>query len=180
MFPPGRWFEESRAYIDSSLRLFRDMANGTVQTTWPKARAAAFLFGHGLELFFKTAVAQAGCKFPWGHDLDILLARYREVLPQPDFAFTSGVEGFIASHRPLPYYKFLKYPERIAEIGKTWDAGMYVEIADWELRISLVQADLFRLWELIMQHYPTDAGRWNYAPDGEFEKPPRKKKSRKK
>ena len=74
LLPPERWHAEAVAYLDSSAELFARMATSEFEATWPRAKAAAFLFSHGVELFLKAAIGQSGGKFLRGHDLAALQA----------------------------------------------------------------------------------------------------------
>jgi hypothetical protein len=180
LFPPERWYEESLAYIDSSFELFGRMTRGEFVPNWPRAKAAAFLFGHGLELFFKAAIAQAGGQIAKLHDLKELHSRYRERFPENEFLFQSDVAGFITENEPLPFYEFLKYPERISEIGKKWNAGIYFDLDRWYNATGHTRDDLTRLWPLILARHPRDASRWTNNPDGKFEPRKKRKKGKKK
>ena len=135
-----------------------------------------FLFGHGLELFFKAAIAQVGGEFPWGHDLKKLHGRYRKRYPDNEFAFRSNVAGFITENEPLPFYDFVKYPERISKIGKTWNASIYIDVEQWYAAVGRTRDDLTRLWPMILARHPRDASQWTDNPDGKFEVRRRKKK----
>lgn len=168
--PPERWYEESIAYIDSAYELYASLAKGVFVPNWPRAKAGAFLLGHGLELFFKAAAAQSGTLAPWGHDLEALYHRYRELYPEERFAFESTALRFITEHKPLPYYDFLKYPERIAEISVKWDASIGIEVDAWQRALRGVVLDVRRLWSLILEKHPRDRQRWDGIVDLEFEK----------
>jgi hypothetical protein len=176
LLPPDRWFEEGLAYLDCALALFGRMTAGELIPNWPRAKAAAFLFGHSLELFFKAAIAQTGAAFPWGHDLRRQHDHYRRSYPQEQYAFQSNVSGFIEENAPLPFYDFLKYPERVEEVNKTWDVTIHIDVAQWHHAISQTRDDFVRLWPLILEKYPRETVRYRDNVDGEFELPPWKRK----
>jgi hypothetical protein len=178
LLPPERWYAEAVGFADSASELFQRLANQVFAPTWPRAKAAAFLFGHSIELFLKASIAQSGARFPWGHDLAELHDRYREHFPEPEFAFQSNVSGFIKAHELVRYYEFLKYPERVSDLTKTWEGGLYVEVTLWAQAVTAVRADMARLWPLIMNKHPRDLARFTEHPDGEFEERGGKKKNK--
>lgn len=170
LLPPERWEAESLAYLDASAELFEKMGNGEFMPTWPRAKAAAFLFSHGLELFFKACIAQAGEVFLWGHDLKRLHSAYQQRFPDADFVLRSGVAVFIEQNAPIPFYEFLKYPERIEEINKAWPAAIYIDVREWQKNVSLTAAEIRRVWPLVLVRFPRDIARWQNRVDGESEK----------
>jgi len=153
------------------------MTSGRLQPTWPSAKAGAFLFSHGLELFFKAAIAQAGEKFLWGHSLDRFQSIYRSRFPDPEFVLCSNIADFIKQNAPIPFYDFLKYPERVEEINKSWPAALMIDVRDWHGKVSLTASEVRRVWPLIIQRYPLDLSRWQRSANGDFENSPRKKKT---
>jgi len=177
LLPPERWQAESLAYLDSAGELFGRMSTGEFQSTWPRAKSAAFLFSHGLELFFKAAIAQAGEVFLWGHDLERLHVIYRKYFPGSDFVLQPDVAGFVQQNAPIPFYDFLKYPERIEEINQTWPAGIYIDPQEWHRNVSTAAAEVRRVWPLVLVAFPRDFSRWQDNTDGDLERTPRKKKA---
>src|SRR5262245_47014646 len=177
LLPPERWHAESLAYLDSSAELLEQMNSGSFEPTWPRAKAATFLFGHGLELFFKAAIAQAGEKFLRGHDLAELYAIYQECLPGAEFAFRSNIDVFVKQNEPIPFYDFLKYPERVEQINQTWRADLCIDIADWQQKVLLTAEEARRIWSVVLERFPRDPWRWKDQVDGEFGSLPRKKKA---
>ena len=174
LFPPDRWYAEALAYLDSSAELFGRMVTGQFDATWPRAKAGAFLFSHGLELFLKASLAQAGEKFLWGHDLERLQTLYEQRMPGSDFVLKSNVSLFVRQNAPIPFYDFLKYPERVEKINKSWPAAICVDVSEWHRNTSLTAVEARRVWPLIQLHYPFDPARWQGKVDGHFEKRPRK------
>jgi hypothetical protein len=176
LLPPERWEAESLAYLDSAAELFARMATGDLGATWPRAKAGAFLFSHGLELFFKAAIAQSGEAFLWGHDLDRLHTIYRERLPDEKFVLRSKVSEFVRENAPIPFYDFLKYPERIEEINETWPASIRIDVTQWRDRLFATASEVRRVWPLILERFPRDPSRWKDSVDGESEKRAGKKR----
>ena len=174
-FPPERWQMESLAYVDAAAELFGRMSRGEFEPSWPRAKAAAFLFSHGLELFFKAAVAQSGEVFLWGHDLKRLHASYRERFPDAEFVLQPDINEFVRQNEPIPFYDFLKYPERISEINQTWPAAIGIDVVDWHKAVACAATEIRRVWPLILERFPLDVSRWRNNVDGEFEIPRRKK-----
>ena len=177
LFPPDRWQSEAMAYLDAAAELFERMSRGEFEPTWPRAKAAAFLFSHGLELFFKAAIAQSGEVFLWGHDLERLHAVYREHFPDDVFILRSNVDVFVKQNAPIPFYDFLKYPERIDEINKAWPAAMYIDVTAWHTAVARTATEIRRVWPLLVERFPLDATRWKNPIDGEFEKPRKQQKT---
>jgi hypothetical protein len=175
LFPPERWHIESLAYVDTAEEMFGRMSRGEFEPSWPRAKAAAFLFSHGLELFFKAAIAQSGEVFLWGHDLARLHAAYRERFSGAEFVLQSHVDEFVRQNAPIPFYDFLKYPERISEIKKKWPAAIGIDVTDWYNAVARTAAEFRRVWPLVLEQFPLDTSRWQNNVDGDFEKPSRKK-----
>ena len=126
---PDKWFAESRAAVDSAELLFAAMANQDFSPTWHRAKSAAFLFGHGVELFLKGAIAHAGKPVEPTHSLKKLYVTYRNLYAAKRFAFPTEMEEFVAQDAAKPYYAFLKYPED--DRGNEWGGSSHITIGVW-------------------------------------------------
>jgi hypothetical protein len=168
VLPPERWFAE-RDYLSCALHLFEGMVNGTFTKSWPRAKAAGFLYAHGLELFLKAAIAQAQLKVPRTHDLKKLLARFDSVYSGPAFSLETDIAGFIRENEKLPFANFLKYPEVIADVGKTWDGSVYIDVREWAAHAARACSRVVLLWEHILEKYPRNLDFWFGRVDVELE-----------
>jgi hypothetical protein len=170
LFQPERWQAEALANLDASAELFSRMSDLEFPADWPRAKAGAFLFSHGVELFLKAAIAQTNEKFLWGHDLERLHATYRKRLPDDEFMFRSNLGGFVKENAPIPFYDFLKYPERISEVETNWPVSISIDVTHWRNMVLMTAEEARRIWPLIMARYPRDPSRWQNNVDGQFEK----------
>jgi hypothetical protein len=98
--------------------------------------------------------------------------------PESQFAFRNNLGGFIDAHEPLPYYDFLKYPERLAELGKTWNAGLQMEMGEWFRAVRQTREEMTRIWSLVLEAHPRDLARFRDHIDGEFERHPSRRRKK--
>ena len=169
LLPPERWFAEAKDYLASSVHLLRGMVDGVLAPSWPRAKAAGFLYAHAVELLLKGALAQAGLKVPKTHDLKKLHERYQSVYPGEETALGDDLTTFIAENEKLPFATFLKYPERIGDLQKTWTANLHVDVEQWAIRASRVLERLDGIWAVVMAKYPRDLDFWRHRSDVELE-----------
>ena len=150
-----KWFAEVHAYVDNASLLFDQMAEGAYDRTFHRAKSAAFVFAHGVELFLKAAIANASSKVDRSHDLNQLYRTYRNRYAAKRFAFSASMEGFINSGSETPYFQFLKYPEN--ETGVTWQGNVHFDVATWSHEINAFAAEMNRLQPLIKERYNKSA-----------------------
>ena len=144
---------EAQAFADTSTELFAAMAAGRFTRSWPRAKAAAFAFGHSLELFFKAVLAQAKQPIPRTHDLQTLYMSFQKLCSGPEFAFSAPIAEFIDANKLKPFYLFLKYPEDETDIAKRWDASIHIDIVSWHRQIEQYAREIPRIWSAVKQHY---------------------------
>jgi hypothetical protein len=154
LLPPDRWFVEAQAFIDTAEMLFQSMTGDRFERSWPRAKVAAFVFGHSIELFFKACIGQARREIPHHHRLHDLYTIYKELYPGPDFRFDSLVEDFIDASKSRPFFLFLKYPEDETDITKRMDADVSIDVAEWQSQASQFREDIERIWPKAKQRYP--------------------------
>lgn len=152
---PGHWFAESRAAVDCALELFTAMQKGRFERSWHRAKFAAFTFGHGIELFLKAAIAQAGKRVDPTHDLSQLYGTYRNQYAAKRFAFSKSMEEFVLEDPSKPYFSFLKYPED--EKGKPWPGNSHISIDVWRNEIAAFVASRDQLESEIKSRYSKPA-----------------------
>lgn len=150
--PADRWLVEAQAFADSAHHLFGEMAAEEFERSWPRAKAAGFLLGHSIELFFKATFAQAGESIPKHHHLDKLFERFQHLYP--GLTFTAAIPSLIDADKSKPFYLFLKYPEDETDIGKRWDASIHIDVAEWHRQITQYLRDIPRLWAEVKARRP--------------------------
>jgi hypothetical protein len=147
-----QWYYESEGFVDCSVDLLGRLVAGDLPRKWPHVKAAAFLFAHALELFFKAGIIQAGQHLQRGHNLPQLLGTFRKLYPGNQFHFECAVDD-VTGHDPAkPFFEFLKYPESGA--GAAWKGDVHIEIVEWRRQVTLFAADIRRMWPLMKQRYP--------------------------
>jgi HEPN domain len=169
LLPPERWFAEARDYLASGVHLLRAMVDGSLQPSWPRAKAAGFLYAHALELMLKAALAQAELKIPRTHDLKKLMHRYSGVYKDEACALGQDIAMFVAENERLPFATFLKYAERIGDLRNTWTADLNVDLRAWSTRAARVLERMDAIRVGVMAKYPRNPEFWHHRVDVELE-----------
>jgi hypothetical protein len=81
-----RFFWLSRAYIEASRCLCRNMLDGEFTSQYSSSRVILHLARQGIELFLKAALGAVN-EVPMTHDIRKLFAEYRQLLPLTNLPF---------------------------------------------------------------------------------------------
>ena len=128
------------------------MSEGDFKADWHRAKSAAFIFAHGVELFLKAAIAAAAKPVEPIHGLEKLYNTYRNLYPAKRFAFNESMEEFVREDPAKPYYSFLKYPEK--EAGRDWVGGSHIVIGTWKEEIGKFTSERSELKRHILEKFP--------------------------
>ncbi len=148
---PEKFFHLAQAYIDSSLYLFKGLAEKQLPVSYSHTQAAAFLFNHSLELFLKGAISQAGKDPKTTHNLESLHAEFKKLYPDKSFEFSGKIKEVVPNDPRRPHSEFDRYP--IDNAGKPWPCNTHFTIEIWAEQIALFRDDYKRLVPLIKDRY---------------------------
>lgn len=119
----AKWFLLARAYLDSSLRLCKDMVDGSYPRTFEHGKVAMSLCVHSVELFYKAVIWKATGSAPNSHNLAVLEQNVRRVAPDVADFFACP---FIAEEVQinLDSRQAAQIAELKAKVAKTLDQKM--------------------------------------------------------
>lgn len=160
LLPPERWFAEALDYFACAAHLFAAMTDGSLPQKWPRAKAAGFLYAHGVELFLKAGIAQAEARLPKTHNLKTLKGRFDSLYLDTGVVLPDDIDAFIRENEKFPFATFLKYPEIIADLGKTWRADIYINVSEWAARTARVLEQVQTVWGVVMEKHPRNLAFW--------------------
>ncbi len=104
-----RLFRHAQAYLYCSQQAFDAMATSNMPKTFEHVCAAAHLFEHALELFFKGSIMSATGEQVTGHNLHKLHKKFQEIF-RDRFTFTSDIERFTEWDTPWSHSEYTRYP----------------------------------------------------------------------
>ena len=95
-----QYFSLAHAYLNGSKVLCASILRDDSEATFPDTRVVLHLCRQAIELFLKGAICNITGENKEGHNLDILIAEYEQVLPDAQFHFdvpfgieTSGTQN---------------------------------------------------------------------------------------
>lgn len=148
---PDHYFLMAKAFLDCSRHLFKEMKESKFDASYHRAKAAAFLLIHALELFFKGSIIQATAPLQTHHKLNDLYNQFKNLYPSKDFSFSSQVYDIIKQDHNLPASEYTRYPANKKE--KLWLKSDYFDISLWSKQADLLADDFQRLEILIKKKY---------------------------
>jgi HEPN domain-containing protein len=144
---PQKYFHMAKAYLDSSKTLFCAMIADSQPATFSHAQAATLLFEHGLELFLKGTLWQAGRNPGNTHDLAGLRRQFRNLYPGKKYEFTAQIDEAVKEHPNQPHMEWTRYP--IDQNGKVWRGSSHFTLELWKDQMEAFRKDFDRLIPLI-------------------------------
>ncbi len=152
-----QWFTLATAYIDSSIKLFEAMREGSVHLDFPHAQVSAYLFIQSLELFLKAGIGISGNKVPGIHNNKQLYNQFKNLYPGKKYDFIGDIAGATIERPDCPESEFLRYP--VDKSGAPWIPELdFVNFSTWCEQTRLFREDYHRLFPLLK-------ARWTKPPN---------------
>ena len=148
---PQKHFHLAKAYLDSCIHVFEGIIGDALPATFSHAQSAAFLFGHGLELFLKGGIAQAGRHVPTHHNIQQIYREFSNLYPGKKFQFEGRIEEAVTQDPNRPHGEFTRYP--IDKSGSVWMGHFDFVLELWLEQMQAFRKDFERLTPLIEERY---------------------------
>jgi len=110
---------------------------------------AAAAFDHGLELFLKASLVQAGERPAPTHSMAALLARFRSLYPGNAYSFSGKVDEAVRDIPAQPVGQFLRYP--VDRQGAPWPGHSHFDLDVWLGQARQLRDDYRRLEPLLKE-----------------------------
>jgi hypothetical protein len=146
------WFMMARAYQEASCHLFAEMIERRLGDSYHHAKVAASLLEHGVELFLKAGIAQAGKDVPNHHRLAELYGQFKNLYPGKKFQFVAAIDEMLTPPPHTPHNEFARYPTD--QSGKPWLGNTHIDLVIWYDQASKFLKDSQTLEPLMKERYP--------------------------
>lgn len=140
--PVDQLFRHAQAYLDCSQHAFGAIAVYSIPNSFEHARAAAYLFEHALELFFKGAIMSDKGELVTGHSLHKLYKDFRTQYGDR-FKFISDIEAFTEWDPPWAHAEYSRYPFDVK--GQKWPQALSISPERAVTQIAAVKQDFNKI-----------------------------------
>jgi hypothetical protein len=146
---PEQFFQYADAYLRTAIMQCEFVAKSPSYGRWPDAAVTLLLAAHAIELFLKGAILlrepDSDTPLKAGHDISELARKFRELYPEPQFAWEVP---FAATDTPPDLPKAIKYEQSMQSMVYRFPLTKHQE--PW-LQLSALEPTSFQADLLVLQ-----------------------------
>lgn len=151
--PPEQFAAYAIAYLDSAERLCRVLAISHRKATYERGSVVLYLTTHAVELFLKGAILRKKPHERFGHNLEYLYNRYKELYPAKrhhfDMPFRANYDGLSKDEikaikaASAPVDQLYRYPQN--KNGEPWFGHFAFEANSFLIELGALRLKFDRI-----------------------------------